>query len=76
MIGDEPTVKRRLELERLPQSRQGLGIGERNAAREFGSGISRTHKRRIDQMLDQKPGLQLIGSDHVRDDDIICSVIS
>ncbi len=27
--------------------------------------VLRSHKRRIDQMLDQEPGLQLIGSDHV-----------
>jgi hypothetical protein len=39
-------------------------------------GLSRTHKRRIDQMLDQEPRLQLIGSDHVGDDEIVCSVIS
>ena len=38
--------------------------------------LSRTHKRRIDQMLDQEPGLQLIGSDHVGDNEIVCSVIS
>jgi hypothetical protein len=39
-------------------------------------GLSRPHKRRIDQMLNQEPGLQLIGSDHVGDDEIVCSVIS
>ncbi len=33
--------------------------------------MSRTHQRRVDQMLDQKPGLQLIGSDHVGDDEEI-----
>jgi hypothetical protein len=42
----------------------------------FEQRISRAHKRRIDKMLDQEPSLQLIGSDHVGDNEIICSVIS
>ena len=59
-----------------PAAKQALKIGGRNTGRRFGTGMSRTHKRRIDQMLDQEPRLQLIGSDHVGDDEIICSVIS
>ena len=37
---------------------------------------SHPYKGRIDQVLDEEPGLQFIGPDHVGDDQIICSVIS
>lgn len=38
--------------------------------------VSRPYERSIDKVLDEEPGLQLIGPDHVGDDQIICSVIS
>jgi hypothetical protein len=38
--------------------------------------LSHPYKRRFDQVLDEEPGLQFIGPDHVGHDQIICSVIS
>ena len=48
----------------------------RSVRAEAEAQASGTHERRVDEVLDEKPRLQLAGADHLRDDQVIGTVVT